>query len=71
MGKITLLEEDIKAVEKDWAGHWRVHNGNNFVNGFKSKSAAIEFANKNNGIAVALCNIENGECFYTEKEMIY
>ena len=70
MGKITYLEPDALAIEKDWVDYWRVHNGEEFVNGFKTKEEAKSFAIKNNGTAIALCTLSNGTYIYTQREML-
>lgn len=67
---ITYVEPDILKVEKDWVDHWRVHNGEYFTNGFKTKKEAREFAIKNNGIAIAFCTLYNGTIIYTQAEKI-
>ena len=69
-GRITYLEPDYNAVEESHLDHWRVHNGEYFTNGFKTKKEAREFAIKNNGIAIAFCTLHNGTIVYTQAEKI-
>lgn len=70
MSLITYLEPNVIEIEKQWLDYWRVHNGSYFVNGFKTKEEARNFAIKNNGIAIALCSLENGTYIYTQREII-
>lgn len=68
MSQITYLEPDAAAIEKDFVDHWRIHNGEEFVGGFRNKEAAREFAERNNGTAIALLTFHNGEYIYREAE---
>lgn len=70
MSLITYLEPDASAIEKDFKDQWRVHNGAEFVNGFKTKEKARKFARRNNGTAIAKCTFENGEVSYRGMERI-
>lgn len=67
MGLITYLEPDALAIEKDWVDYWRVHNGKEFVHGFKTKEKAIRFGKENGGIAVAKCTLHRGTYVYTNR----
>lgn len=69
-GKITYVEPDVLQIEKEFVGHWRVHNGEHFAHGFDTKEQARKFAKKNNGTAIAYCKWHNGIVVYTKVEKI-
>lgn len=70
MSLVNIEQENFIKVEASHLNRWRVHDGENFAHGFKSKEQAIRFAERVGGTRVAFCKKLQGKVHYVSAEKV-
>ena len=66
MGLVNIEYDDFIKVEESHLNSWRVHNGETWARGFRTKERAIEFAERVGGMRIAYCKKIQGRVHYTD-----
>lgn len=70
MSNVMIEYDDFIKVEESHLNSWRVHDGENWAHGFRTKERAIEFAERVGGTRVAFCKKIQGKVHYVSAEKV-
>lgn len=70
MERVNIEYDNYIAVEESHLDSWRVHNGETWAHGFRTKERAIEFAERVGGDRVAYCKKIEGRVHYVDLQEV-
>lgn len=66
MSLVNIEYDDFIRVEESQLDRWRVHNGETWAHGFKSRGQALNFAKRVGGTFIGKCEVVDGVIAYSK-----